>query len=150
MSQHERSGFRSLIYSGWHRTSALRALIGPVRSARLTMIDIDSCEACCQCREPVALIETAHTIREPKNAPITALLARKAGIPAFSVSFYGEIDRTRCGACGRDDERGEITQFMLRQLEPPSPWTRLMTPVQYAEFLEGLRDGHVCPTRKAA
>jgi hypothetical protein len=150
MSDGERTGFRTLVYSGWHRPGRIRALIGAVRAAKLTMIDIDSCEACARCGEPVALIETAHTVKEPKNAPITAALARRAGIPAYSVSYYGEIERTHCHACGRDDERGEITQFLVRQIEPADPWVKLMDAQRYAEFLESLRVGHRCAGTEAA
>lgn len=146
MSDHERTGFRTLVYSQWHRVAAIGMLIGRVRAAKLVMIDIDSCEACAYCKDPLALIETAHTIREPKAAPITAALARAAGIPAFSVSYYGDIDRSRCDACGRDDERGRPTQFLVRQIEPPDTWVQLKDPHGYAEFLEGLRAGHRCAT----
>lgn len=144
MSHSERTGFRPLIYSGWHRVQKVKALIGTVRAAKLVMVDIDSCEACAYCSEPVALIETAHTAREPKAAPITAALARRAGITAFSVSYYGDIERTRCHECGRPDERGDITQFLVRQIEPSEPWVRRMDTRQYAEFLESLRTDHVC------
>ena len=150
MSDGERTGFRTLVYSRWHRVSRIRSLIGAVRAAKLTMIDIDSCEACAYCGEPVALIETAHTTKEPKAAPITAFLAARAGILAFSVSYYGDIERSHCDGCGRDDERGEPTQFLVRQIQPADPWVKLMSPTQYAEFLESLRDGHRCAGEEAA
>lgn len=148
MSDGERTGFRTLVYSRWHRVNRIKSLIGAVRAAKLVMVDIDSCEACAYCNQPMALIETAHTIREPKNAPITALLARRAGLPAYSVSYYGAIERSHCAACGRDDESGEITQFLVRQIEPADPWVRLMNAECYAEFLEQLRAGHVCASHR--
>jgi hypothetical protein len=108
------------------------------------MIDVDSCESCGWCRQPVALIETAHTIHAPKGAPITALLARLAGLPAYSVSYSGTIERTRCEACGREGETGEIRVFLVRRIRPRDPWVFRLEPDEYAKFLVALRAGHVC------
>jgi hypothetical protein len=147
MSLKERSGFRSLVYSGWHRPHVLKQFIGTVGAAKLTMVDIDSCEACPYCKMPVALIETAHTLNDPKKAPITALLAWLAKIPAYSVSYSGDIERTSCDTCGRDNESGEPQLFLIRRIQPADLWVHRMTPGEYAAFLLSLRADHVCAPR---
>jgi hypothetical protein len=144
VSDVERTGFRTLIYSWWHRPANMRRFIGPVRAAKLGLIDIDCCEYCAYCKQPVALVETAHTTRDPKSAPVTAFLARMAGIPAFSVSYSGSIKRSHCKACGRDKESGEINAFLVQQIQPPDGWVKRKTPHEYAKWLESLRDGHTC------
>lgn len=149
MSMKERTGFRSLVYSLWHRADSTGRYLGPVAAAKLKNIDIDSCEACPYCSLPVALIETAHTTAEPKNAPITALLAWMAKIPAYSVSYSGAINRSRCDACGGLSESGEIERFLVRRIHPHDPWTSSMTPDEYAQFLLSLRNDHTCPPRTA-
>lgn len=145
MSDKERTGFRSLVYSGWHRPAVLKNFLGTVNAAKLTMVDIDSCEACPYCKTPVALIETAHTLSEPKRAPITAMLAWLAKIPAYSVSYSGAISRSRCDTCGRDNETGEPELFLVRRIQPPDPWVHRMEPADYAAFLLALRADHTCP-----
>lgn len=129
MSQRERTGRRDLTYSRWHRIDSVRRYL-PVRIAwRLTAIDIDWCEACCYCSKPLALVETQVSDRCPKDATITAALARSAGIPAFSVSVVYDGD--------------EVCGFRVRDLLTAGP-VRDMEPVAYAWFLWSLRDGHEC------
>lgn len=150
MSDGERTGYRSLVYSAWHRVGSLRKLIGPVRASKLTMVDIDSCEACPFCSDPVALIETAHTADDPKPARITSRLAWKAGVEAYSVSYHGTIDRSVCDVCGRGGENGEIGEFRVRRIEPDDPHVAVMDPLDYADFLEKLRKSHVCSSNESS
>lgn len=95
------------------------------------MVDVDSCEACCYCSEPVALIETQASTREPKPAPITGVLARLAGIEAYSVSYEPTLD-------GRD-----IVTFQVQRVQPPDPTIQTMLPGVYAYWLLSLRDQHI-------
>lgn len=135
MSHKDRTGTRTLVYSGWHRRDSIKRYLRSVVSAsQLTMVDIDSCEACCYCSAPLALIETEMTQRTtPKTARVTAALARLAGIPAYSVAYWSA-------------DGSEIDRFVVRQIQPNDEWNRLMSPAEYAEFLVALRDGHVCNT----
>lgn len=94
------------------------------------MIDVDSCEACCYCKEPVALIETQASKEAPKAARITAALARLAHIPAYSVSYEPDADG------------GDIVTFQVRQIQPPDPKVVVMLPKVYAYWLLALRDQH--------
>lgn len=52
------------------------------------MIDIDGCEYCHLCGEPVALTETTCSAR-PKNARVMAKLAEWARVPAYVVAYDG-------------------------------------------------------------
>lgn len=133
MSHGERTGVRNLLYSGWHRRDSIKRFFDSVVTAsKVTMVDIDSCEACCYCSAPLALIETEMTQRTtPKKAPITAALAQLAKIPAYSVAYWS--------ADGVDIER-----FIVRRIQPSDDWNQLMSPAEYAEFLVALRSGHDC------
>lgn len=135
MSMEERTGIRSLIYSAWHRPSVIRRYLGARDAARLTMIDIDACEACCICSEPIALIETEKTSRpKPKRAPITAALARLAHIQAYSVAYSVDADDV-------------IESFRVQRIQPHDDWVSFMWPADYAKFLLGLREQHNCGGR---
>ena len=126
---------RSLVYSAWHRYDSIKRYLGAARAARLSMVDIDSCEACVYCQKPLALIETQMTEAAPKTARITQELAWQAGIPAFSVSCApGEME--------------EIARFRVQRIALSIGPVEDMLPHEYAEFLWSLRDGHECPGTK--
>lgn len=129
MSLDERTGKRDLLYSGWHRTQSIRRFLPYRVAATLKVVDIDWCEACHWCSEPVALIETQESDRGPKPAVITQNLARLAGLRAFSVSYHRGED-------------GDIDYFYVKQIAPASPWNTQMRPEEYAGFLAALRDQH--------
>lgn len=132
MSMKERTGVRPLIYSAWHRVENLKRYLGVVAASRVSMIDIDACEYCCQCGEPLALIETEKTDRpQPKRAPVTRALARRAGIAAYSVAYSVDAD-------------GQIESFRVQQIQPHGDWVNFMWPPDYAAFLQQLRTHHVC------
>lgn len=146
MPMNERTGERDLLYSGWHRPAArldgvrvprLERYLSRREAASLCVIDIDYCEACAICYEPIALIETQRSAYLPKQAPIMAKLARKAGIPAWSVSYTPNA------------EGDDIALFRARQVEPYDDEAYTMTPDVYAKWLLHLRDGHICPRRGA-
>lgn len=132
MSDKERTGARSLVYSAWHRVESLCRFMSRRWAYELGMIDIDGCEYCRHCYKPLALIETQVSLNDPKNAAVTAKLANMAGIAAYSVSIA--IDG------------GEIEGFKVKRLEPPtSSAVEWKSPGEYANFLLGLRADHGCP-----
>lgn len=133
MSSEERTGVRSLVYSRWHRTGSLRRHLGVVTASRCCMIDIDACEYCCICGEPLALIETQITTAPPKRARVTERLAALAGVPAYSVSVDADID-------------GDPTMFLVQQRAPSVCEVQTMNPQVYAYFLWALRGNHECDT----
>lgn len=132
MSQAERTGFRSLLYSGWHRRDRVSRFLGPVKAPRLSMIDIDWCEYCCYCSTPIALIETQESQNAPKSARVTRQLALMAGIRAYSVSYRASED-------GED-----IELFQVQLIAPEIGEAMAMEPNVYAYFLWSLRNGHTC------
>lgn len=131
MSMEERTGQRDLLYSSWHRPSRVREWMTAREAAMLTQIDIDWCEYCAFCGQPIALIETQESTRGPKSARVTGNLAELAGIPAFSVSYT----RTESG----DD----IELFEVQQIKPEETYVGPMLPQVYCYWLLALRDEHV-------
>lgn len=129
MSEAERTGTRDLTYSQWHRTSSLSRFVDKVDAWECGVIDIDWCEYCRYCKQPLALIETQASKATPKSATVTRNLAALAGISAYSVSFVVLDD--------------EIQRFRLRQIWPTESSVYDLTPERYASFLCGLRRVHV-------
>ena len=143
MSQQERTGWRPLLYSRWHRSESVRRFIGSSPAARLKAIDIDWCEACPYCNRPLALIETekSATKTRPKDAPITVNLARAAGIGAYSVIYVPSLPLLRCADCGREheDPADDVLRFYVRRLHPECSVIADMSPGGYAAWLLALR-----------
>jgi hypothetical protein len=133
MSQTERTGFRSLLYSGWHRSDRIDRFLGRSHARRLSVIDIDWCEYCCYCSRPIALVETQESTNPPKAARVTRQLALMAGIRAYSVSYQPTSDG--------DD----IELFQVRLIAPELGEVMAMQPNVYAYFLWSLRNVHTCP-----
>ena len=132
MSDRERTGARSLVYSAWHRVESLCMFMSRRWAYELGMIDIDGCEYCRHCYKPLALIETQVSLNDPKNAAVTAKLANMAGIAAYSVSIA--------------INESEIEGFKVKRLEPPTTAAvEWKSPAEYADFLLGLRADHGCP-----
>lgn len=138
MTHAERTGKRSLLYSGWHRPDSTARYLGRIAASKLCMIDIDSCEYCCFCKAPVALVETQESTHAPKSAAVTAALARMAGLPAFSVSLTP------------DQAKADIVLFRVRQLTPDVGDVMDMGPAEYAAWLLALRGRHVCKAARSA
>ena len=139
MTLYERTGSRSLLYSGWHRPKSLSRYLPKHLAHRLFMIDIDACEYCDVCKVPLALIETQESRGLPKPARVTTTLARMAGIAAYSVSYWSEGE-------------ADIEGFKVRQLEPASDSVLTFSAAEYAQWLLELRFGHQCRSaeRKAS
>lgn len=126
MSLRERTGYRDLTYSRWHR---LLADLDPV-DASLHYVDVDAAEFCSVCKEPLALIETARDVGQSwKPTTVLARLAARAGLPAYCVLY-------------RTSEREQIIGFRVRTL-PTGSWVS-MNPWEYRDFLRDLRRQHRC------
>lgn len=140
MSETERSGSRDLLYNGWHRTASIARYLPRRAAYELGMIDVDCCEYCRYCRQPLALVETQRSAAPPKAAAVTVRLAEMAGIPAFSVSYSPNDDGT------------DIVRFRWRELWPRPSDVRDLTPEEYADWLLSLRvvHAHFCDRRSAA
>lgn len=130
MSMEERTGERDLLYSRWHRPSRVREWMTAREAAMLTQIDIDWCEYCAFCGQPVALIETQESTRGPKSARVTGNLAELADVPAYSVAFQ------------RSESGDDIALFTVRQLKPVEQEIGALLPGVYAYWLLALREQH--------
>lgn len=139
----ERTGSRDLTYSRWHRSKSIARYVGPRRAAVLKVIDIDWCEACNACSQPLALIETVrggHPGSKPST--ITENLAVMAGIDAFSLGYEVEGD--------------DIVRFRYLRLVtdgvPVSGVVYDLTPQEWAQLLVDLRTKHAraCRSGRAA
>lgn len=147
MSQGERTGYRDLTYNIWHREKNLRQYLGNRSAWELGMIDLDDVEYCRYCCEAVALIETQRSTAAPKSATVTAGLARRLGIPAFSVSVVAEGPNF-CTDCGAPviGSWSQVEKFRVRQIEPNNQDEMgPMPPDVFAKWLHSLRDTCTCP-----
>jgi hypothetical protein len=106
-------------YSYWHR-----------KYEGIAQIDIDACEVCRYCYEPLAIIETAtykgHT---RKNTYLTELIADRLCIPSYMV-FYYEIEQA--------DKRAENPQILTDQynINLRFVWRNLSLKTPYKETNE--------------
>lgn len=147
MSLVERYGYRSGVYSRWHRptdpdgTPRLARFLPVEVADTLSQIDIDHiyrCDVWCEyekqrCSEPLFLIETAEDVgQENKPATVTANLARRASIPAYVVLFTPTAD-------GDDIER-----FRVKRIVPTITGWRDFTPAAYAMWLAAKRAEFAC------
>lgn len=141
MSQNERSGKRDLLYSAWHRARSIRRWLTPRDAHSCGVIDIDWCEFCVFCSQPLALIETQRSSNQPKPAKVTVALAQLAGLEAFSVSYVPTQGKLHDGE--------DIASFRVRQLWPlGSIEVAELEPGEYASWLCALRLGHECAAPK--
>lgn len=166
MSDRDRTCWRDPLYSWWHRPDNVRRYLDRRAAWRLGLIDIDGCEYCRYCYQPLALIETQISENTPKAANVMRNLALLTeSIPAFSVSVVPGHDsyerltpqRDECLRAGRAlkkavDELGDdpIELFRVRQLAPVHETSvRDMNPQVFAYFLHSFRTRHEleCPSR---
>lgn len=143
----EATGWRSGVYSAWHRPNMLRRFLPPHIADDMTMIDIDALlrcdrwiEACRSCYEPRALIETfVDNHQTHKSANATRKLARRAGIEAYLVRYEPNPADT------------DIVRFHVRRVEAWRDDWVTMTPQQYADFLVRARErgAHTCSCTNA-
>jgi hypothetical protein len=128
----------------WHRLDSLKRFVGRARADWMSQIDIDSCEFCHLCYEPVALIETKDLSALMKVGTVTAKLAGRAHLEAYLVEYELTESRTECGTCGRAEASGaeDIVRFFVTEWTGASFDRREMAPKQYAEWLWSLRTPH--------
>jgi hypothetical protein len=101
------------------------------------MIDLDSIEVCHDCREPLMLLELARDVGQTfKATAIMRELAERSSVPA-AVTFY------------LVDGSNDISRFRVRSVSPPGDHEYVVTPAQYARWLQSLRDRHTCQPRPA-
>jgi hypothetical protein len=135
----ERYGERDLAYSAWHRPRSAGRYVGIDRAQNLGMIDVDCVlyvEYDTDTREPLALIETARDVgQQHKPATITAALARRAHIPAFTVLYEAAN-----GPNPSDQRFPDIARFRVKRLwpQPERSW-RVVSPEQWAQALLHIR-----------
>lgn len=135
MSLTEMTGFRSTVYSAWHRPNKLRRYLPAKVADDMTMVDIDALlrcerwiEACKGCYEPLVLIETYVDNKQTyKCAAALRKLAARAGVEAYVVRYVPNENNT------------DITAFHVRRVQPwREEWVE-WTPQQYADFLVRVR-----------
>lgn len=143
MAQQEKTGTRDLTYSAWHRVPSMQRFVGSEIAALMKMIDVDVpiyVEYPDGTREPLFICEVARFKNEVeyKTATVTRRLAKKAGIPAFTV-LYQCNDKPMPGDT---PYLRDIQQFWIRQ-EHPSPANgyrfHRYSPQRWAEYVRDLR-----------
>lgn len=139
MAQEEKWKTRDRIYSAWHRRRSTGRFVGIEKAQLLAMIDLDVClyvEYDDSTREPIALIETAKDVGQPyKCATVTKNLAKRAGLPAYTVLYKASNEPNPA-----EPECSDILGFRVKRLWPdPSNEWRELTPRQYADGLSKMR-----------
>jgi hypothetical protein len=138
--QEENFPLKDRAYSAWHRRLSTRRFVGIECANRLSMIDLDAAlyvEYDDNNREPLALIETARDVGQAhKVATVTAKLARRARLPAYTLLY-----RTADDANPADSRYPDIDRFRVRRIWPaPEKEWRTLTPHQWAQALLQIRD----------
>src|SRR5690606_16497029 len=138
MAQEEQYNSRDRSYSAWHRRNSTRRFVGIEKAQTLAMIDLDAAlyvEYDDKTKEPLALVEAAiDTGQAFKSAAVTANLARRAGIPAFTVLYRRSGHRNPADANWPD-----IDRFRVRRVSPePTDW-KIVSPELWAKCLLKIR-----------
>lgn len=113
----------------WHRKVALSRFLGR-RAQFVSLIDIDCCEYCSLCFEPVALLETKDIRAKSKSGTVTSKLASRARLPAWVVEY------------SLNEVGDDIDWFQITPWHPKGCGSRRLSPQQYAEWLWYLRREH--------
>ena len=137
MAHEENFGTRDLTYSAWHRRMSTQRFVGIENAQRLHMIDLDAAlyiEYDDETKEPLALVETARESNRYKCATVTRNLARKAGIPAFTLLYTpSNMPNPSYPSCM------DIASFRVRRIWPePNDW-KTISPKDWAEWLLKIR-----------
>lgn len=141
MSQEERYGTRSRVYSAWHRRNSTRRFVGIEQAQLLAMIDLDSSlyvEYDDDTKEPLVLIETARDVGQNwKSATVTARLAERTHPPIRAYCLLYKESNTPNPA---DLEVNDIESFRVRRVwpDPMREWTKF-TPEEWAKTLLKIR-----------
>jgi len=142
MSEKELTFVRPLDFSQWHRSKLPRFC---------ACIDIDFHEYCDKCKQPLALIEVARNIGQPKPTTITRNLARKAGIPAYLILYEigpstkpPVVPRTQvCWQCSFFPKGRELVSFKVRRIAPDYSELKDVTEEDLIHFFEKMHNP--CP-----
>ena len=147
MTDTERYGVRSLVYSAWHRTNSIKRFVDSQQVARqLSQIDLDHTlwiEYEDKTYEALALIEEAQDIGQTyKCSNVTKNLASRVGnegIPALLVLWTPAETYNPA-----DARQPDIASFRVRRLwpEPETKWC-VLTPRQYAQMLLRMRQEQI-------
>lgn len=133
MSEQRRNKNVDWLWNEWHRPGRdkMWRFLEKKQAWELGMIDIDCCEWCRYCRQPLALIE-AKVWGADRNFEVTENLARMAQIPAYCVEYRptdGDVWN------GQD-----IAEFRVTS----STSQAIYTPDGMANFLYDMRREHHC------
>lgn len=127
------------LWNEWHREGRdkMWRFLGKREAWELGNIDIDTCEWCRYCKQPLALIE-AKVWGADRNLTVTENLAARAQIPAYCVEYRpteGDVWN------GQD-----IAEFRVTS----STSTQVYMPDEMANFLYDMRSEHyrTCAERK--
>lgn len=134
---------RDLSYSIWHRH--------PNLPKDISWIDIDACEYCDICKEPLALIELAIDVgQEEKPFTVTKKLAEKANIEAYLVlyklDFDNPIKKYSKNAQGNKVKiiHYPVISFRVKQIFPKHTKFYHLSLDRYQKFLTDMRYKHRC------
>lgn len=126
-------------YSAWHRVGSLKRFIPEETARELAMIDVDVplyVEYRDGSYDPICLIETAvFKGHYTKFAKVTANLARKANIPAYTVLY--ELDVMDNPA---EPKWQDIIRFHVKRLHPrPETNYKILDSDEYIQLLCDIR-----------
>jgi hypothetical protein len=146
MSRYERYETRDLTFSRWHRYAL---------TDRVTAIDLDMIEYCRRCRMPLALIETARDIGQPrKPAPVMREVARLLNVVAWTVLYTPTAEPCRCNGRFRIDGCVHgIEAMRIQQVHPTDVPFEDWQPGEFGARLTLLHDNHeeiICRYRRPA
>jgi len=114
-----------LTFREWHRF--------PTLPAYCSMIDIDIVEYCKDCRQPLALIETAIDVGQLfKPTTVTKNLAVLAGIPAYLILYKIAVKNQSIGDC------------RVKKIYPPESNFRLLEPEEVKELIIQIHQNCFC------
>jgi len=147
MSQERRHGRGHDFYMDvWHRKDSMRRFVDGVTAGWMSQIDVDSCEYCHMCYEPVALIETKDVKEVSKVWTVTRNLATRADLEAYLVEYELSGTRLKCVSCDRVDGADDIDLVMFHVTRWDATTGLFvrdpMSPQAYAEWLWKLRYPH--------
>ena len=130
MSQEERTGWRDLSYSRWHRTESMQRFMPRPVAEKMFMWDADFYEVCAYCGEAVALKEIQRSPGVPKAADKLCRLGMRSHLPVYSISYWPSADDK------------DIDVFRVQRRYPYYEEVHEFTPEEYAWFIVRLRNDH--------
>ena len=161
MSNRERYFRRDLRYSIWCR-NGWRELLDLTPEERLrclsgwgALVDADMVRYCGRCMQPIALVEEAQDVGQPKTVTVTRNLAQMAHLPARCVLYDAEEDGRTCPydneVCYVGSRDPKIRRFRVQEISPcQQRGYSYETPKEHAEWIKRIHDEHdaICPMRR--